>query len=139
MPILSAKAGLGLAAAFAALAGGAAAITDAIDERDDIRRHAAAITGGDPERGKRAFVEHGCGGCHSIDSVRRAKGKVGPALDDVGLRVILAGRLENRPDNLQRWIRNPQSVSPGTAMPNLDVGERDARDIAAFLYTRTGD
>ena len=27
-------------------------------------------------------------------------------------------------------------VSPGTAMPDLRVGEGDARDITAFLYTR---
>jgi len=27
-------------------------------------------------------------------------------------------------------------VSPGTAMPDLDVGPRDARDISAFLYAR---
>jgi cytochrome c1 len=37
---------------------------------------------------------------------------------------------------MQRWIRDPQHVAPGTAMPDLDVGARDARDIAAFLYTR---
>jgi cytochrome c1 len=37
---------------------------------------------------------------------------------------------------MQQWIRNPQHVSPGTAMPDLNVGERDARDITAFLYTR---
>jgi cytochrome c1 len=33
------------------------------------------------------------------------------------------------------WIRTPQSFEPGTVMPNMDVGERDARDIAAYLFT----
>ena len=37
---------------------------------------------------------------------------------------------------MEHWIRDPQQVSPGTAMPDLDVGEGDARDITAFLYTR---
>jgi cytochrome c1 len=37
---------------------------------------------------------------------------------------------------MERWIRDPQHVSPGTAMPDLGVGEGDARDITAFLYTR---
>jgi cytochrome c1 len=37
---------------------------------------------------------------------------------------------------MQQWIRDPQHVSPGTAMPDLHVGEQDARDITAFLYTR---
>jgi cytochrome c1 len=49
---------------------------------------------------------------------------------------MLAGRLDNSPENLQSWIRNPQRVSPGTAMPDLNVSERDARDLSAFLYTR---
>jgi cytochrome c1 len=50
---------------------------------------------------------------------------------------MIAGKLSNTPDNVEQWIRNPQSVTPGTDMPNLNVSERDARDITAFLYTRT--
>jgi cytochrome c1 len=61
---------------------------------------------------------------------------IGPSLDGIAVREMVAGRLGNSPDNLQRWIRDPQAVSPGTAMPDLNVGERDARDITAFLYTR---
>jgi cytochrome c len=34
-----------------------------------------------------------------------------------------------------QWIRDPQHLKPGTAMPDLAVGERDARDIAAYLHT----
>jgi cytochrome c len=34
-----------------------------------------------------------------------------------------------------RWIQNPQTVDDKTAMPNLGVSARDARDIAAYLYT----
>ena len=114
----------------------AAVAVDAIDERSDIRARAAAITGGDPARGESLFVDYGCGGCHRVKHVRRARGMVGPPLDGVAIRAVLAGRLANNPGNMQRWIRDPQGVSPGTAMPNLDVGDRDARDIAAFLYTR---
>jgi len=65
--------------------------------------------------------------------MREATGLVGPPLD--GLRVIVGGHLANNPDN-KKWIRDPQHVSPGTAMPDLNVGERDACDITAFLYTR---
>jgi cytochrome c1 len=36
---------------------------------------------------------------------------------------------------MMKWIRTPQDVQPGTAMPNMGVSEKDARDIAAFLYT----
>jgi hypothetical protein len=30
---------------------------------------------------------------------------------------------------MQKWIRDPQYVSPGTAMKDLNVGQGDARDI----------
>ena len=111
-------------------------VYDYTNQRSRMRMHAAAATGGDPQRGEALFIEYGCGSCHSLKNVRTATGMVGPPLDGVALRVILAGHLSNTPANMQQWIRNPQHVSPGTAMPDLNVGERDARDITAFLYTR---
>jgi cytochrome c len=105
-------------------------------ERTQLRIHAAAETGGDPRRGEAMFIQYGCGSCHALKNVREARGMVGPPLDGIGLRVIVGGHLANNPDNMQKWIRDPQHVSPGTAMPDLNVGERDARDITAFLYTR---
>ena len=51
--------------------------------------------------------------------------------------MIVAGKLANKPENIEKWIRDPQQVSPGTAMPDLNVGDRDARDITAFLYSRS--
>jgi len=105
-------------------------------ERTQLREHAAATTGGDPRRGESMFIQYGCGSCHALKNVRGATGSVGPPLDGVALRVIIAGRLTNSPDNMQKWIQDPQHVSPGTAMPDLNVGADDARDITAFLYTR---
>lgn len=120
----------------AALAGGGA-FAEYRYEQHDLREKAEALTGGDIDRGERAFLAYGCGGCHSIDGVPQARGKVGPPLDSVGGRAVIGGRLENKPDNLMRWIVNPQAVAPGTAMPNLDVKPADARDISAFLYMQT--
>jgi cytochrome c1 len=48
---------------------------------------------------------------------------------------LIAGQIANTPEMMTRWIRNPQHVDPLTAMPNLGVTERDARDIAAYLAT----
>ena len=107
-----------------------------IEQRERMRMHAAAETGGDPKRGEALFIQYGCGSCHAMSDVRTATGMVGPPLDGVALRVIIAGHLANTPDHMQRWIRDPQHVSPGTAMPDLNVGAQDARDITAFLYTR---
>jgi cytochrome c2 len=107
-----------------------------VEQRDRMRMHAAAETGGDPRRGEALFIQYGCGSCHAMSDVRTATGMVGPPLDGVALRVIIGGHLANTPDNMQRWIRDPQHLSPGTAMPDLNVGAKDARDITAFLYTR---
>ncbi len=48
---------------------------------------------------------------------------------------MIAGELPNTPDNLIRWIENPPSIEPGTAMPNLGLSDKQARDAAAYLYT----
>lgn len=96
---------------------------------------ATKVEGGDADRGARAINRYGCGSCHVIPGIREARGMVGPPLTDFGARTIIAGRLPNVPDSLERWIRVPQEVDPGTAMPDLDVSDQDARDIAAYLLT----
>lgn len=89
----------------------------------------------DPSRGKRALEQYACVGCHETPGVIGPEAHVGPTLHGVGARQILAGFLPNTPDNLVRWIREPQKLKPGTAMPDLGVAERDARDMAAYLAT----
>ncbi len=92
-------------------------------------------TGGDPGRGVQVIDRYGCGGCHTIPGVPGARGLVGPPLLWWSRRTFIAGELPNTPDNLIRWIRAPQSVEPGTAMPALGVTDEEARDAAAYLYT----
>jgi cytochrome c1 len=123
------------AAALAAVVaiGGTVAVNHSM-ARADARMRAQLITGGSADRGRSAFMGKGCGGCHALKHVPQATGLVGPPLDGVGQREIIAGKLENTPDNLMLWIAAPQSVVPGTAMPNLPLTQQDARDIAAFLY-----
>jgi cytochrome c2 len=133
---LSAKSFFALLAAlifFVALIG---IVLEYVQQRDRLRSHAAVEVGGDPSRGEAMFIQYGCGSCHALKNVRTATGMVGPPLDGIALRMIIAGHLANNPQNMEKWIRDPQQVSPGTAMPDLNVGEQDARDITAFLYTR---
>ena len=107
-----------------------------VQQRSRMREHAVVEVGGDPRRGEAMFIQYGCGSCHSLKHVRTATGMVGPPLDGIALRVIIGGHLSNTPTNMEKWIRDPQHYAPGTAMPDLDVGGEDARDITAFLYTR---
>lgn len=90
---------------------------------------------GDPEEGAMLLAAHGCGGCHTIPGVTGAGGTIGPPLDGFASRGFIAGKLPNQFGNLTRWIRNPQAIEPGTAMPNLAVNEAEARAIASYLYT----
>lgn len=91
--------------------------------------------GGDPENGQRLLRQFGCGSCHRIPGVATATGNVGPPLEGVGRRVYLAGVLPNTPENMAKWIRNPLEFEPETAMPNLGVTARQARDMTAYLQT----
>jgi len=97
-------------------------------------REVAILTGGDPGRGAGLLVRHGCIACHTVEAVPQARGQVGPSLDGVGRRPFIAGRLENTPEHLIRWVQDARGLVPETAMPSLGVPEQDARDIAAFLY-----
>ncbi len=93
------------------------------------------VPGGDPGRGVGAIQGYGCGGCHTIPGVQGANATVGPPLTAFSRRAYIAGQLPNTTENLIAWIMNPQAIEPGTAMPNLNVSEEAARDIAAYLYT----
>lgn len=88
-----------------------------------------------PERGRLAFDQYVCVTCHQIPGVVGAHAPVGPPLAGMGSRKFIAGLLPNTRENMVRWLRNPQAIDPGTAMPDLGITERDAVDMAAYLAT----
>ncbi|WP_260904067.1 c-type cytochrome [Chelativorans salis] len=90
---------------------------------------------GDAEAGRVALLQYGCIACHTIDGVTGPDAWVGPPLRRMRERKYIAGVLPNSRENLIRWIRDPQGVDPLTAMPQLGVTEKHARDIAAYLYS----
>lgn len=91
--------------------------------------------GGDVHRGADLIGKYGCGNCHEIPKIADARGNVGPPLTHIAKRTYLAGFIRNSPDNMALWVRNPQRILPGNAMPDMGVSEEDARDITAFLYS----
>ena len=99
------------------------------------KKHAAAITGGDPDRGASNISRYGCGSCHTIPGITGAHGMVGPSLSGIGNREFIADALPNQPVNLMRWVRDPHGVQGNSVMPNLGVTSEDAMDIAAYLYS----
>jgi len=90
---------------------------------------------GDAKAGLHAIYQYLCVSCHSIPGTVEGKPNVGPPLGSVASRHYLGGVLLNTPENMVRWLMNPQAIDPRSAMPNLHVREQDARDIAAYLYS----
>lgn len=107
---------------------------------------ASADSGGDPERGARYFRQ--CVACHSMVADRHL---TGPSLADViGRRAGTAagfGRYSQAlkesdivwtEETLDRWLRDPTGLVPGTSMRIPGIADADVRrDLIAFL-DRTG-
>lgn len=127
IPALSAT-GLALALASAAACLAACSKTPEQLADDDP---AAAV-----ERGRKLVATYGCATCHRISGVHGVPGTIGPPLDDWRGRKYIAGTLPNEPRMLVLWLRNPQEVEPGTAMPDLGVSQEEAMDMAAYLYSQ---
>ncbi len=113
----------------------AAVVLAGCHQQQDIQSTAARLSGGKPEHGPGKIQYYGCGSCHTIPGVVGANALVGPPLTGIANRVYIAGVLPNTPDNLVRWIEHPRRIDEKTAMPDLNVSQSDARDIAAYLLT----
>lgn len=68
-----------------------------------------------------------CKACHSVAGVG---GVVGPALDDVKNRKTR--------EEMLAWIRNPQSIKPGTAMPQLPLTDAQLTELVDYLMSLRG-
>jgi mono/diheme cytochrome c family protein len=100
------------------------------------QRAGVAVAAGDAAHaGRKALERHACRGCHVIPGVVGSARHVGPPLDAYARRSTIAGRWPNDAEHLARFIRAPQHLRPGGAMPALGVDAADARAMAAYLLT----
>jgi cytochrome c oxidase subunit 2 len=82
---------------------------------------------GEAAVGEQLYMSMPCVNCH-VDQ------PIGPDLTHFGDReTIGTGVLENTPDNLAKWLRNPQAVKPGVHMPNLNLTDVDIKALVAYL------
>lgn len=72
--------------------------------------------------GQRLFQQKGCLSCHAVDG---KGGSVGPPLDEVGQR--------RKPEWIMQHFRNPQSLTPGSLMPQFGFTESEARALTEFV------
>ncbi len=101
----------------------------------DVSNEDVPFDGTTAEEGAVLIEQVGCGGCHQIPGIAVADGLVGPPLDHMARRIYIAGLLRNTPDNMVTWLRDPQAIVPGNAMPDMGLDTRQARAITNYLYT----
>lgn len=87
------------------------------------------------EEAKSLIADH-CAACHRVPGVPGTDGRVGPSLAGIGGQMIIAGHFVNTPDNLARWISEPQKMLPGDVMPDTGITYEQARLIAFYLYSQ---
>ena len=89
-------------------------------------------------KGQAAFLAGGCIACHAMAGTPLAGQLVlmGPNLSHVGSRTtIVAGMLKNTPENLARWLRDPQAVKEGAFMRlPRPLTEEEIATLVAYLY-----
>jgi cytochrome c oxidase subunit 2 len=79
------------------------------------------------EQGAQLFQELPCVNCHAMTNA-------GPDLTHLGGRQTLGtGILDNNPENLTKWLTNPQAVKPGVHMPNLKLSPDQIKALVAYL------
>lgn len=89
-------------------------------------------------QGYQLFASKGCVGCHAINGYPGAVSRVGPDLTHIGSRQhIVAGWLENTPENMRRWLHNPNEVKPdnvmGTAIKLGTLQDQEIEALTAYL------
>lgn len=86
-------------------------------------RMAAVVSTGGPAAPE-TFTQV-CQACHSLGGTG---GNVGPFLDGVGTRYSNS--------DLRAWLSDPQTVKPGTAMPDLGLTEQQLNSLTTFLMAQ---
>ena len=62
------------------------------------------------------------------------RGRVAPDLTHVGSRTTLAaGTIPNTPENLAKWLNNPQAVKKGALMPEIGLKPEQIKNLTAYL------
>ncbi|HTR60732.1 MAG TPA: cytochrome c oxidase subunit II [Candidatus Binataceae bacterium] len=82
--------------------------------------------------GAKMFANSPCVTCHRIEGV--SKGYIAPDLSHFGGRTTMAGGImPNTPENVARWITDPQALKPGAEMPALGLRGQQLNDLVAYL------
>lgn len=87
--------------------------------------------------GRALFEEKGCLSCHATDSQNYVEGQIpiGPNLAQFADRSRVAGFLEPTKENVEKWIKDPESIKPGNKMTGTypELSDDEVEKIAEYL------
>lgn len=96
-------------------------------------RPAAPPTTPQAIKGFALFEQAACVSCHAVNGTG-AVARVGPDLTHfASRRQIGAGIVDNTPENLRRWLADPQQVKPGAKMPNFKLTDEQLGQLVAYF------
>jgi len=105
---------------------------------DGVTRSALSATSGNPSRGRELMDQKGCALCHSFSGVPPFTGSEVPVESEPARAAALAPDLRFtrdrfRAERLVAFLSNPKAIKPDTRMPNFDLTDSEAADIAAYI------
>lgn len=89
---------------------------------------APVVTTGKSDVPKPEMFKTICAACHTVGG---EGGKVGPALDNVKTKFSR--------DEMKAWIRDPQKIKPGTAMPQIPMTDEQLDEMVGYLMSLQSD
>jgi cytochrome c oxidase subunit 2 len=91
------------------------------------------------QKGEALFKDN-CLSCHAVNAQGLG---LGPNLNGFASREFVAGILEHTPENITKWISDPQDQKPGNKMPAFgekaggNLSDEQIKDIVQYLETLT--
>lgn len=79
------------------------------------------------QTGEELYNTRGCASCHEMQIAGC------PDLATLKEDDKIAGVLDISPENLSKWLENPQEVKPGTAMPPSGLNEEQRMKLSEWL------
>jgi cytochrome c oxidase subunit 2 len=85
--------------------------------------------------GRHVFETQACMNCHTVQGTA-ATGRFGPDLTHLMSRDTLAsGIIPNTRDNLKQWVKDPNTIKPGSLMPAMQLSEDQLDQVTSYLET----
>ena len=109
-----------------------------VDTPEDFKKWAAnqerpAVNDPAVAEGKQVFEHTACVNCHTVAGTV-AQGRFGPDLTHLASRdTIASGAIKNTPENLRKWIEDPDSMKPGCLMPKMRLDDHELDVITAYM------